>query len=66
MLVREALGTGYCADLTHCHLIELLLLHEQLHWIILMAAFILSDTGEGEQPMIPESLMQLSGSQVND
>lgn len=46
--------------------IELLLLHEQLHWIILMAAFILADTGEGEQPMISDSLMQLSVSQVND
>ncbi|CAO3592648.1 unnamed protein product [Absidia cylindrospora] len=45
---------------------ELLLLHEQLHWIILMTAFILADTGDGEQPMIPESIMQLSGSQAPD
>lgn len=40
---------------------ELIFLHEQLHWIILIAAHILADTGKGEQPMIPESLMQLSG-----
>ncbi|KAI8090033.1 armadillo-type protein [Halteromyces radiatus] len=43
--------------------LELLLLHEQLHWIILMTAFVLADAGNGEQPMIPESIMQLSSSQ---
>ncbi|RCH80002.1 Exportin-4, partial [Rhizopus stolonifer] len=41
----------------------LVLLHEQLHWIILIAAHILADSGKGEQPMIPDILMQLSGSQ---
>ncbi|KAI9483543.1 MAG: armadillo-type protein [Benjaminiella poitrasii] len=42
---------------------DMILIHEQLHWIILIAAYILADTGKGEQPMIPESLLQLSGSQ---
>lgn len=42
---------------------ELVLLHEQLHWIILIAAHVLADCGIGEQPMIPEPLMQLSGTQ---
>lgn len=41
---------------------ELIFLHEQLHWLILIAAHVLADTGKGEQPMIPDSLMQLSGS----
>ncbi|EPB86259.1 hypothetical protein HMPREF1544_06987 [Mucor circinelloides 1006PhL] len=45
---------------------ELIFLHEQLHWLILIAAHVLADTGKGEQPMIPESLMQLSGSQSFD
>ncbi|OBZ88181.1 Exportin-4 [Choanephora cucurbitarum] len=43
----------------------LILLHEQLHWIILISGHILADSGQGEQPMIPESLMQLSGSQAS-
>ncbi|KAI9318087.1 armadillo-type protein [Dichotomocladium elegans] len=38
-------------------------LQEHMHWIILIIAHILADAGNGEQPMIPESLMQLSGSQ---
>lgn len=42
---------------------ELILLHEQLHWIILISAHVLADAAKGEQPMIPEALMQLSGSQ---
>ncbi|KAI8973333.1 armadillo-type protein [Mycotypha africana] len=41
---------------------NLILLHEQLHWIILISAHILADSGKGEQPMIPDALMQLSGS----
>ncbi|KAG0179452.1 Exportin-4 [Apophysomyces sp. BC1034] len=41
----------------------LILLHEQLHWITLITAHILADAGKGEQPMIPDSLMLLSGSQ---
>ncbi|CAO3659151.1 unnamed protein product [Rhizopus microsporus] len=45
---------------------ELLLIHEQIHWIILIAAHILADAGKGEQPMIPESIMQLSGTQSVD
>lgn len=42
---------------------DLILVHEQLHWIILVAGHVLADTGKGEQPMIPDALMQLSGSQ---
>lgn len=42
---------------------DLLLVHEQLHWILLIIAHVLADTGKGEQPMIPDSIMQLSGSQ---
>ncbi|KAF7720629.1 Exportin-4, partial [Apophysomyces ossiformis] len=41
----------------------LIILNEQLHWITLIAGHILADAGKGEQPMIPESLMHLSGSQ---
>ncbi|KAI8889382.1 hypothetical protein K501DRAFT_320347 [Backusella circina FSU 941] len=45
---------------------QLIFLHEQLHWVILISAHILADTGKGEQPMIPESLMHLSTSQTVD
>lgn len=45
---------------------ELIFINEQFHWIILISAHILADTGKGEQPMIPDSLMQLSGSQPHD
>ncbi|KAI8377732.1 armadillo-type protein [Radiomyces spectabilis] len=42
---------------------HLWVLHEQMHWITLVASHILADAGKGEQPMIPDSLMHLSGSQ---
>ncbi|CEP08479.1 hypothetical protein, partial, partial [Parasitella parasitica] len=42
---------------------ELIFLHEQLHWIILIAGHVLADAGKGEQPMIPDALMHLSGTQ---
>ncbi|KAI8646967.1 armadillo-type protein [Parasitella parasitica] len=42
---------------------ELVFLHEQLHWIILIAGHVLADAGKGEQPMIPDALMHLSGTQ---
>ena len=39
-------------------------IQEHLHWLILISAHVLADPGAGEQPMIPDSLMQLSSSQV--
>ncbi|KAI9271756.1 armadillo-type protein [Phascolomyces articulosus] len=39
-------------------------LQEHLHWLILISAHVLADPGAGEQPMIPDSLMHLSGSQT--
>ncbi|CAO3672042.1 unnamed protein product [Umbelopsis vinacea] len=39
------------------------MIHEHLHWIILVSGSILADAGEGEKPLIPNSLMQLSGVQ---
>ena len=39
-------------------------IQEHLHWLILISAHVLADPGTGEQPMIPDSLMHLSGSQV--
>ncbi|KAL1930141.1 hypothetical protein VTP01DRAFT_1295 [Rhizomucor pusillus] len=41
----------------------LIYLQEHLHWIILIIAHVLADAGDGEQPMVPDSLMFLSGSQ---
>ncbi|KAI8070967.1 armadillo-type protein [Gongronella butleri] len=41
---------------------ELLLIHEQMHWIALMAGFLLADAGFGEQPFIPDPILQLSTS----
>ncbi|KAM3588533.1 hypothetical protein VKS41_000976 [Umbelopsis sp. WA50703] len=38
-------------------------IHEHMHWIILVSGSILADAGEGEKPLIPNSLMQLSGMQ---
>ncbi|KAG1159659.1 hypothetical protein G6F37_004686 [Rhizopus arrhizus] len=54
--------TGHSTD----NVQELLLIHEQMHWVILITAHIFADAGKGEQPMIPESIMQLSGSQTDD
>ncbi|KAI8985067.1 armadillo-type protein [Pilobolus umbonatus] len=42
---------------------RLILLHEQIHWLILIIGHIIADSGKGELPMIPDSIMQLSGSQ---
>ncbi|KAF0521385.1 armadillo-type protein [Gigaspora margarita] len=44
---------------------SLLYIYESLHWLILISACILADPGEGEQPLIPDPLMQLSISQDN-
>jgi hypothetical protein len=41
------------------------IIHEHIHWIILVSGSILADAGEGEKPLIPNSLMQLSGVQVS-
>ncbi|KAG2212895.1 hypothetical protein INT45_007411 [Circinella minor] len=41
-------------------------IQEHLHWLILISAHVLADPGTGEQPMIPDSLMHLSGSQGFD
>ncbi|KAG2175589.1 hypothetical protein INT43_001236, partial [Umbelopsis isabellina] len=39
------------------------IIHEHMHWILLVSGSILADAGEGEKPLIPNSLMQLSGMQ---
>lgn len=39
-------------------------IQESIHWLILISAFFLADGGEGEQPLVPDALMQLSISQV--
>jgi hypothetical protein len=38
--------------------------NERIHWILLVSGSILADAGEGEKPLIPNSLMHLSGMQV--
>lgn len=43
----------------------LIFLQEHLHWIILITAHVLADAGKGEQPMIPDPIMQLSSTQVS-
>ncbi|CAO3646105.1 unnamed protein product [Cunninghamella blakesleeana] len=43
--------------------VDILIVHEQIHWIILLTAHVLADEGKGEQPLIPDSIMQLSASQ---
>ncbi|KAI9307138.1 armadillo-type protein [Cunninghamella echinulata] len=43
---------------------DIFIIHEQIHWIILLSAHVLADEGKGEQPMIPDSIMQLSASQT--
>ncbi|RHZ64065.1 hypothetical protein Glove_326g37 [Diversispora epigaea] len=40
-------------------------IQESIHWLILISAFLLADAGEGEQPLVPDSLMRLSISQGN-
>jgi hypothetical protein len=39
--------------------------NERIHWILLVSGSILADAGEGEKPLIPNSLMHLSGMQVS-
>ncbi|KAJ3191916.1 Exportin-4 [Irineochytrium annulatum] len=36
------------------------LIHEHLHWLVLIAAHVLADSGDGEVPVVPTSLMNLS------
>ncbi|KAL4233256.1 Exportin-4 [Mactra antiquata] len=36
------------------------ILHEDLHWLVLVAAHILTEESEGETPMIPSEIMQYS------
>lgn len=43
----------------------LIFLQEHLHWIVLITAHVLADAGKGEQPMIPDPIMQLSSTQVS-
>jgi hypothetical protein len=38
-------------------------IHEHIHWIVLISGSILADAGEGEKPLIPNSMMYLSGMQ---
>mmetsp|Transcript_470 Transcript_470/g.864 ORF Transcript_470/g.864 Transcript_470/m.864 type:complete len:1240 (+) Transcript_470:104-3823(+) len=35
-------------------------LSEELYWVVLMAAFLLADSFDGERPMIPTSILKLS------
>ncbi|ESO89303.1 hypothetical protein LOTGIDRAFT_106479, partial [Lottia gigantea] len=36
------------------------ILHEDLHWLVLVAAHVLTEEAEGETPMIPSNIMQYS------
>lgn len=36
------------------------LLHERTHWLFIVLGHLLADSGEGELPMVPSSVMQLS------
>lgn len=31
-----------------------------IHWALLLGAHVLADSGEGETPMVPDAIMQLS------
>ncbi|KAH8550240.1 armadillo-type protein [Umbelopsis sp. PMI_123] len=37
--------------------------NERIHWIMLISGSVMADAGEGEKPLIPNSLMHLSGMQ---
>ncbi|RUP44505.1 hypothetical protein BC936DRAFT_149360 [Jimgerdemannia flammicorona] len=39
-------------------------LHEHLNWLILISAHVLADSGSGEKPLVPDTLMRLSVSQA--
>ncbi|ORY03726.1 hypothetical protein K493DRAFT_311626 [Basidiobolus meristosporus CBS 931.73] len=41
------------------------LFHEQIHWLLLIAGHVLCDGGQGEKPLVPDSLMRLSVAQDN-
>ena len=40
-------------------------LHETTHWLILISGFVLADSGEGEQPLVPDAMVQLSMTQAS-
>ncbi|KAL1917900.1 uncharacterized protein VTP21DRAFT_3734 [Calcarisporiella thermophila] len=40
-------------------------IHEHIHWLILIAGHVLADAGEGEKPLVPETLMELSARMSN-
>ncbi|KAJ8315064.1 hypothetical protein KUTeg_007214 [Tegillarca granosa] len=41
------------------------ILHEDIHWIVLVAAHVLTEEAEGETPMIPTDIMQFSMGQAS-
>ncbi|CAG8506555.1 3260_t:CDS:10, partial [Acaulospora colombiana] len=59
MAVADNKSSVFAADCT------IMYLQESIHWLILISAFVLADAGEGEQPLVPNDLMQLSMSQSN-
>lgn len=35
-------------------------LHEHIHWLVLISGFVLCDAGAGESPVIPENILAAS------
>ena len=35
-------------------------LHEHIHWLVLISGFVLCDAGAGESPLIPENILAAS------
>jgi hypothetical protein len=63
LIHREPHPSDAPADL-HAREVELATVHEQTHWAILIAGFVLADEGAGETPTVPEGLLQVSAAQV--
>ncbi|TPX40027.1 hypothetical protein SeLEV6574_g06845 [Synchytrium endobioticum] len=40
-------------------------IHEQVHWLTLLSGYILADSGQGEQPLVPPCLATLSNESIS-
>ena len=49
-----------CSFHVNLYVDNLSVIHEQMHWLVLISGHILADSGEGEQPLVPTCLGRLS------
>ncbi|KAJ1956274.1 hypothetical protein GGI12_005348 [Dipsacomyces acuminosporus] len=58
-------SSGYSVDDSSSHHQEIDLLHEQIHWILLILGYILADSGTSERVLIPKPAIRYSAGCVS-